>query len=165
MNHKKNKPSREEINSWIELKFNELQAGKIAEIAMLSGSMMPLLVPGKKIRVEPVNPIDIQIGDIVVFKDRKGLTAHRVLLKLHVFHKQYFLQKGDANRYGSFIDEKHIRGRVIAVVINDTDYSDLKSDEKRKIAKRQAIVELFKYIINILLIFPRSIKHALIRTK
>jgi signal peptidase len=74
--------------------------GPYALYIVLSGSMNPQFDTGSLIAVENTAPQDIQVGNIITFKnpeDQKMLITHRVLAVNNVNGKLNFLTKGDAN--------------------------------------------------------------------
>ena len=42
-------------------------------------SMSPTIQDGDAITVEPVAPVTIQVGDVVLYRSKRGVTAHRVV--------------------------------------------------------------------------------------
>jgi len=62
--------------------------------SITSGSMWPVLKKGDLILIKGViNKEEIEIGDIVVFKNAKGFTIHRVIQ----LNEDTLVSKGDAN--------------------------------------------------------------------
>jgi len=63
-----------------------------------TGSMRPLLDSGSNgIRIKPKNENDINIGDIITFRDKGVLVVHRVINKGIDEYGVYFITKGDNN--------------------------------------------------------------------
>ena len=63
-----------------------------------TGSMKPLLDKGANgIRIKPKTPEDVNIGDIVSFKNNNQLIVHRVVYKGFDEKGIYYITKGDNN--------------------------------------------------------------------
>ena len=63
-----------------------------------TGSMKPLLDAGSNgIRVVPESEEQIDVGDIISFRDGNELIVHRVIEKGEDFEGVYFITKGDNN--------------------------------------------------------------------
>ena len=86
------------------------------KIPVTGDSMSPLLRTGDTIYVEPVKAGDLSAGDILVYKTRGNMVAHRLVRVLRSSGRCMFLTKGDTF---SFIDspvrESDIIGRAYAV--------------------------------------------------
>jgi signal peptidase len=65
-----------------------------------SGSMTPGIPVGSIVVAAPVDPADVEVGNVVVFEDpeSKRQVTHRVVTVLHQKDGLYFETKGDANR-------------------------------------------------------------------
>jgi len=74
--------------------------------------MIPLIRDGETLRVEPVPPRRLRVGDIVVAKTPHGLRAHRLIFK--DIKRDCFLTRGDAGSESDPpISSQHIIGRVV----------------------------------------------------
>jgi signal peptidase len=65
-----------------------------------SGSMTPTIDTGDVVAVEPINPLQAKVGDIVTFQDPDGsgrLISHRARSIHLVGDKVMFITQGDAN--------------------------------------------------------------------
>ncbi len=77
-----------------------------------SGSMLPLLERGDLVFVQGVNPKEIKVGDIIVYRTCTGaFIVHRVIEIIHKGSNIYLVTKGDNNPYtdkmlGQFVDCK-----------------------------------------------------------
>ncbi|MBU4312559.1 MAG: S26 family signal peptidase [Candidatus Omnitrophica bacterium] len=78
-------------------------------------SMEPTLMEGCRLKIEPSTTNDIKPGDIVVF-GREVLICHRVLSRVKVFNKIYFLEMGDNTDRPNVISEDEIIGKVVSVI-------------------------------------------------
>lgn len=61
--------------------------------AITSGSMWPVLKEGSLVFIKAVKKEDIKVGDIVVYRNEKGFTIHRVA----ELRENDLTTKGDAN--------------------------------------------------------------------
>ena len=93
---------------WEEL-YNKKQQ---SWLAILSGSMMPLLQIGDKVLVPSVNPAESRVGNIIVFKNSDKLIVHRVIRN---YNSLSFLQKGDNTTTAEIVNSKDVIGKVIAI--------------------------------------------------
>ena len=77
--------------------------------------MAPTLTAQHVMNVVAVVPEQVQVGDIVVYKDDR-LMCHRVYGRVRVLGRTYFVHKGDnVNRGGVFAAEE-LAGRVEAII-------------------------------------------------
>lgn len=83
-----------------------------------TGSMRPVLDMGSNgIRIKPKNENDINIGDIITFRDKGILVVHRVVNKGIDDKGVYFITKGDNNLVNDGkIRFKDIEYKTIAVI-------------------------------------------------
>lgn len=81
--------------------------------SITSGSMWPALKKGDLILIKGVfGKEDIKIGDIIVFKNQKGLTIHRVV----EIKEDTVLTKGDANNVAdSPVTYEEIIGKALSL--------------------------------------------------
>lgn len=84
-------------------------------MTVFSGSMSPILKIGDKVLVKYISPKWIHFGDIIVFKENDKFIVHRVIRKRLSRDKLIFLEKGDNNRFASWIDAEKVIGKAIAV--------------------------------------------------
>ena len=138
---------------WFKLFTGSLKKGKTVDLPVLSESMLPLLQPGKNIRIQRVSWRKCSRGDIIVFRSGNKLTVHRLLLRIRIGGARFFYQKGDFNSYGHIIRAQRVVGRVIEYRDRSNNTVDLCSvDSKRKatcIALRQllrAVYVLFRAV-------------------
>ena len=146
------------IKNWIDLYYKNLSAGGKIELPVLSGSMIPQLVPGKKVGIKPYSNEKLKTGDIIVFKYHKKLYAHRIIIIFSFFNKKFIYQKGDNNLYGSWIKDSDIIGIVDFSINQDDKILDFSNQEMQKTAKIIATKQLIKNIVNITLFIPRKVK-------
>ena len=62
---------------------------------IISGSMQPLFDVHDRVLAEKVNPVDVQTGEIILFKNSNTLVTHRVVKRYHENGQLCFLQRGD----------------------------------------------------------------------
>ena len=59
------KRNTELFNSWIKLKYENPRYGEVVTLPVISGSMLPFLVPGRKIKIKCISWQECQVGDII----------------------------------------------------------------------------------------------------
>ena len=82
---------------------------------ILSGSMSPLIERDDRIVVKPSAAGEIQLLDIILFKEAGVFMAHRVISVERKKQKTLFLQKGDASAYAALIPSDSVMGKVTAI--------------------------------------------------
>ncbi len=81
-------------------------------------SMYPSIREGELITVEPVQPSDVKLGDIVLYRSERGPIAHRVV-EIASQDSRVFRLRGDASLSCDEPVEAHrILGRVVGVERN-----------------------------------------------
>jgi len=91
--------------------------------AVYSGSMAPEMPVGSLAVVEPVNPDDIEVGDIIAFNptwdDDDAIVSHRVIEVVNA-ETLGFITKGDANEAPDFeaVPAENVTGRVDLIIPN-----------------------------------------------
>ena len=149
------------LSDWIDLINGALRPNEIVELPVLSGSMMPILQPGKHIKIKYMPPYEIKTGDIIIFKDNNSLTAHRALIKISIANKVFIYQKGDTNRFGGWIIGEKIIGTVISAQNNKNIFIDLTAQNQKKLARILCFKNIRNVILDSILILPRKIKWLL----
>lgn len=147
--------------AWLDLLNARLDHGDIVELPVLTGSMMPILIPGKNIRIEYTTWRNVRQGDIIVFRDNGNLTAHRLLLRIFIYGRGILYQKGDTNRFGNWIKQDQIVGVVCSAQNFDNQFISLVTPLSKKKAKRLAQKHLLYIFWNLFLIIPRKVKRCL----
>ncbi|GEM_PF-4051453 len=102
----------------VELIPEMLSAKGKAALKMYGSSMSPLLAEGRVVEVVPFTGQKIRAGDIVCFKSKSQLTAHRVvkLLPPGPSGENFFLTKGDNVRtFDLPLSSQQILGKVAAI--------------------------------------------------
>lgn len=80
--------------------------------AITSGSMWPVLKTGDLVIMKGASGVDVEVGQIVVFKNPNGFTIHRLIRK----DGNKFITRGDANNVDDKpIESSDIVGRVVYV--------------------------------------------------
>lgn len=85
-------------------------------LVILSDSMNPTYEYGDIIWVRPCQVQEVEIGDVISFRDRNGVsTTHRVV---GVDENHRIITKGDANvdQDAYLVDEKHLYGEVVGKI-------------------------------------------------
>jgi len=149
------------FDAWLRLKYGSLQPGETVTLPVLSGSMLPLLVPGRDIKIQGVSYRDSTKGDIIVYKDNNRLSAHRLLLRLRIRGKDYIFQKGDAIDFGSWIPAGQVVGIVVETKDTNGNIIDFRSEEEIRKAKSSIHKHLATDIQQRILVFPRLVKRML----
>lgn len=157
------KKRRETIADWVDLINGLVPYGRTVELPVLSGSMSPLIKPGSTIRIRSASARNIHAGDVIVFYEKNSLTTHRLLMRIPPWGGSLLYQKGDANRFGSWIRGSRVVG-VVDAILDETgachDISSLTSKiESVRDSRRQIVLTLW----NAGLIVPRFIKTCLKR--
>lgn len=82
-------------------------------------SMHPTIKDGETLTVEPVKPVDVKRGDIILYKSgvRGGVTAHRVVrVNRSISDIKSFLLRGDASETcDSPVAPEQVLGKVVSV--------------------------------------------------
>jgi signal peptidase I len=86
--------------------------------------MYPAIKDGEIIKVEPVELSHIKRGDIVFYRTKKGVIAHRVV---HIERRNggppFFVLRGDSlEACDGIVEPRQVVGRVISVERNGHDY-------------------------------------------
>lgn len=76
-------------------------------------SMSPLFKEGDQVIVDPVEPDEVKLGDIVCYG--KPITCHRVIWKALKNGRRHILEKGDHQIEGSWIPSSEISGKVVMI--------------------------------------------------
>jgi len=105
--------NRQLTQRWLELLEGSLEVGATVELPVLSNSMLPAFGIGRKIKIRRVHWKYCSTSDIIVFREGRKLTAHRLLFALRMGRKCYFYQKGDSSPCGHFIRSDRVVGRVV----------------------------------------------------
>jgi signal peptidase I len=111
-----NKQTRAEKEYWLTLLTGKNKGEKSYTLPVLSGSMYPLLKPGDRLVIAPVNWKKCHIGDIIVFREEHHLVAHRLLFRYNIRERVILYQKGDSMPCGAFIRPGQIVGKALAVI-------------------------------------------------
>ena len=97
-----------------------LRDGHLVRFRAPGGSMYPTICDGDLITVEPINPSEIVIGDIILYRHEYGVVAHRVIdievPESSVLSPQHcFTLRGDAaNNDDDPVRADRILGKVVA---------------------------------------------------
>ena len=91
----------------------------IRTYTVLSGSMEPAIPTGALLLVRPVQPEELESGDVITFHVGEGMTAtHRVVSRYESPDGILFQTKGDANSTadGKLIQENQIIGSPFVII-------------------------------------------------
>lgn len=94
-----------------------LRSGQAVRFCATGGSMYPTIRDGETVVVRPIDPKAVRRGDVVLYRGRRGLTAHRVMRVVgNDCSPDGFMIRGD---HGAGIDEHvesaQVLGRVASV--------------------------------------------------
>jgi signal peptidase I len=94
-----------------------LRAGQAVRFRATGGSMHPTIRDGETVVVRPIDPKAVRRGDVVLYRGRRGLTAHRVMRVIeNDCAPDVFMIRGD---HGAGLDEHvesaQVLGRVASV--------------------------------------------------
>ncbi|WP_410509850.1 signal peptidase I [Methanosarcina hadiensis] len=95
--------------------------GSAKALIVLSGSMTPLMLPGDMITVKSVNPDELEVGDVIAFRDPgskpDSFVTHRII-SIEERDERVFRTKGDANEEeDSFkVPASNVVGRLTFVI-------------------------------------------------
>jgi len=79
-------------------------------------SMWPTIRSGEAITVEPAATPEVKLKDIVLYRNGRGVTGHRVVLVANRDGERVLLARGDADQgAGEPVAAEQILGRVVAV--------------------------------------------------
>ena len=137
--------NRERAQQWLKLLDGSLRVGAVVELPVLSDSMLPVFGMGRHIKIQRVSWKSCRCGDIIVFRARRRLTAHRLLFVLRTGRGRYFYQKGDANPAGHFIRAERVMGRVVEYQDETGSYRSLCT----RAAQRAGRVEAFEQLLRV----------------
>ncbi len=102
--------------SFLQVTTDLLHAGYSVRFRATGRSMFPTIKDGEEITVEPVEPSSVRRGDILVFRDERGVTAHRLVRMRRTDRSRLSLVlRGDACEGSETIEPQAIMGRVISV--------------------------------------------------
>ena len=91
------------------------QAGQQHLVPILGKSMKPLIQPGNQVLIKH-GYTNAGRGDVIVFLQKEGLVAHRLLHIYKAGSKTMFITKGDNNSYfDPPLDAHQVVGRVLKI--------------------------------------------------
>ena len=140
-----NEQKQHQTQQWLQLLDGSLRLGAVVELPVLSDSMLPVFGLGRNIKIRRQTWKSCRSGDIIVFRARRRLTAHRLLFVIRTGRRRYFYQKGDANSAGHFIRAERVVGRVVEYQDESGSYITLRT----RSAQRAGRVEAFKQLLRI----------------
>lgn len=133
-------------NPWHRLNAGLLDPGERVVVPMLTGSMAPLIPAGSRIEVVAPQADQLDVGQVVVFKQGDRLVAHRLLFGCPLPAPGWFLQRGDGVSQAGLVKVSDIVGLVVAVHLEHGQRHDLTTAEARHQALRTARRTLYRLI-------------------
>jgi signal peptidase I len=111
------------MNEFVELTAELLERGNCVRFQATGHSMYPAIKDGEIIKVEPVEPSHIKKGDIVLYRMKKGVIAHRVVrIERRNGGPPFFVLRGDTLKTcDGTVEPRQVIGRVISVERNGHD--------------------------------------------
>lgn len=103
-------------------------------LPVLTGSMAPTLIPGDEVLAAPCSWKECSVGEIIVFRHRRSLIAHRLIAAVPFAPGGLLLQQGDGMEQGSLIRGKALAGRCLARRRAGIETSLTVTAENRKLA-------------------------------
>jgi signal peptidase I len=97
------------------LYIQALREGEALWFQVVSGSMVPTLNVGDKVRIEPTQASDIQIGEVAAFETAPGLVIHRIVQREHRDTLVRLLEMNDINLSANWIVEQTVVGKVTTI--------------------------------------------------
>jgi hypothetical protein len=145
------------LEEWLKAYYGKPAEEDSIILPVISGSMEPVLEIGSKIKFMCISWKQCRNGDIIVFKDKKGLIAHRLLFRLCFLSKGFFFQKGDVDRFGRWIRAESVVGVVVEKFSTDGKWINFKNSDEKKKAKRMAYKNLMAEVRSRVLKFLKDI--------
>jgi signal peptidase len=112
--------------------------GRRLRLRIRGASMSPTLRDGDLVEVRPVEPAQLRVGDLVLFKTQQGdLLVHRCVTKSDENGQVWFTTKGDASpSFDSPIGPEQVLGRVNLIL-----------RKRRPIYRENSQARLINYIL------------------
>lgn len=92
-----------------------LRSSGFGRIDLRGDSMTPTLRDGWTVRVRPVSPESLRVGEVAVFANRGVLTVHRLIWKKLLDDREQFVFQGDNSATREAVGADAILGVVEAV--------------------------------------------------
>jgi signal peptidase I len=133
--------------------------GNTKTFIVLSGSMMPMMMPGDMIIANTVNPDDLKVGDVIAFQDPDGrpntIVTHRIVSINDSSVSRIFQTKGDANSAPDIfsVPASNVKGELVFVLPVIGYLPGLLKDNK--------IIYILAIIVPVLLIIVGEIKNII----
>ncbi len=150
------------LDQW-RLMTGDLAPDETVMLTVRSGSMNPLMPVGSRIRVRPIDGARCRIGDVVVFRERNRLVAHRLLFGRGRRPGGWFLQRGDGVSPTGWLRAGRLLGLVTAEIGPDDKRRPLDTSDARIDATRQARRSLNRVVIEAIKSPARKVKRWLLR--
>lgn len=90
--------------------------GHILSTTVQGHSMVPTLLEGDSLSIEPVDPDEVVPGDILAYNTKGRLIAHVLCFTLSLGKRRWLFLKGTANRRGDLpVPWEDVVGRVMEI--------------------------------------------------
>lgn len=106
-----------DTSDFVALSRELLSRGHAIEFRVLGGSMLPCIRNGSLIRVKPVDPQDLRLGDVIFYyNDTPNIVAHRLIGKYQSQGRLKLLARGDSLPRSAVeeVEPEQVLGRVVA---------------------------------------------------
>jgi signal peptidase I len=115
------------MNKTFDLTFQILKKEGKFQVKFSGKSMRPTLKEGMQILIEKVNPQDVKLADIILYKNGDFLVTHRVIRSIQDGQKRVFVTKGDNDSYidVTLISEEDLIGVVQAAFHENNSKTDV----------------------------------------
>jgi len=97
--------------AWCEI----VETGRGGRLAVRGRSMVPTLLPGWSVSVQPVIPTRLRTGDVAVFFHGPKLFVHRIVVCICLGRWSVLVEQGDACRWARRLRAEAVLGRVVGV--------------------------------------------------
>jgi signal peptidase I len=103
--------------AFVEVVTDLLRRGHSVRFRAKGGSMHPTIREGEAITVAPVRPAEIQLGDLILYRSGRGVTAHRVVRVVRDPDGTLaFIPRGDSSTTRDEpVAQSAVLGRVVGV--------------------------------------------------
>ncbi|MEJ2725310.1 MAG: S24 family peptidase [Deltaproteobacteria bacterium] len=93
-----------------------LRDGKSVRFHAPGRSMYPTIREGEAIKVEPILPSEVKVGDIILYRSDDGVIAHRVarIERGEKGERRFILRADTWGEYDEPVDASQIMGKVVS---------------------------------------------------
>ncbi|HLZ80443.1 MAG TPA: S24 family peptidase [Ktedonobacteraceae bacterium] len=92
-----------------------VREGQSLWFLVTSNSMLPLMLLGDRVFIQPAQAREIRIGEIAAFETSDGLVIHRIVHVRQAGETIDLLQMADVNLHPTWVKEQAIVGKVVYI--------------------------------------------------